>query len=103
MSNDLSKELIDVTRNGFSGLEKKQDIMIEKQDIMIGLQYKTITNIENLGVHLGNKIDQNRSKIKSEIHALRDDFKSYFDQRLSKMEIELAEIKIRVAQIQHSS
>jgi acylphosphatase/fructose-specific phosphotransferase system component IIB len=121
---DLLKELINVTRNGFSGLEKKQDIMIEKQDIMIGkqdimiekqdimigkqdimigTQHETIRNIENLGVQLGNKIDQNRLEIKSEIHALRDDFKSFFDERLSKMEIELAEIKIKVAQIQHSS
>ena len=65
---DLLKELITVTRNGFSGLEKKQDVMIEKQD-------GTISNIENLGIQLGNKIDQNRLEIKSEIHALRDDLK----------------------------
>src|SRR3972149_7696812 len=50
---DLLKELINVTRNGFSGLEKKQDVMIEKQDIMIGKQdvmiekqAGTISNIE---------------------------------------------------------
>lgn len=89
---DLLKELINVTRNGFSGLEKKQDIMIEKQDIMIETQHKTI-----------NKIDQNRIEIKSEIHALRDDFKSHFDERLSKMEFELAEIKAKVAHLQPSS
>ena len=135
---DLLKELITVTKNGFSGLEKKQDVMIEKQDIMIGKQDVmiekqdimigkqdvmiekqdimigkqdvmigkqdgTISNIENLGIHLGNKIDQNRLEIKSEIHALRDDFKSHFDKRLSKMEIELAETKLKVAQIQQSS
>jgi acylphosphatase len=114
---DLLKELIIVTKNGFSGLEKKQDVMIgkqdvmigkqdvmiEKQDVMIGKQDGTISNIENLGIHLGNKIDQNRLEIKSEIHALRDDFKSHFDKRLSKMEIELAEIKIKVDLIQHSS
>jgi acylphosphatase len=89
---DLLKELINVTRNGFSGLEKKQDIMIEKQDIMIEKQQETMS-----------KIDQNRLEIKSEIHALRDDFKSHFDKRLSNIEIELAEIKVKVAQIQHSS
>lgn len=93
---DLLKELINVTRNGFSGLEKKQDIMIEKQQ-------ETMSKIDNLGVQLGNKIDQNRLEIKSEIHALRDDFKSHFDKRLSKMEFELAEIKVKVAQIQQSS
>ncbi|MDP2754216.1 MAG: hypothetical protein Q8P40_07480 [Nitrospirota bacterium] len=99
----MLKELINVTRNGFSGLEKKQDIMIEKQGIMIGIQHETIGKIDNLGIQLGDKIDQNRLEIKSEIHALRDDFKSHFDKRLSKMEIELAEIKTKVAQIQHSS
>jgi acylphosphatase len=122
---DLLKELINVTRNGFSGLEKKQDIMIEKQDIMIGTQHETMGKIDNLGFQLGNKIDnlgfqlgnkidnlgiafgnkidQNRLEIKSEVHALRDDFKSHFDKRLSKIEIELTEIKVKVAQIQHSS
>jgi len=88
---DLLKELINVTRNGFSGLEKKQDIMIGKQDIMIGKQQETMS-----------KIDLNRLEIKSEIHALRDDFKSHFDNRLSKMEFELTDIKVKVAQIQQS-
>ena len=82
---DLLKELINVTRNGFSGLEKKQDIMIQKQEETM------------------SKIDQNRLEIKSEIHAFRDDFKSHFDNRLSKMEFELTEIKVKVAQIQQSS
>ncbi len=93
---DLLKELIDVTRNGFSRLENKQDVMIETQ-------HETINKIDNLGIGLGNKIDQNRLEIKSEIHALRDDFKSHFDNRLSNIEFELAEIKVKVAQIQHSS
>jgi len=114
---DLLKELIHVTRNGFVGLEKKQDIMIEKQDIMIEkqdimiekqdimieTQHETMGKIDNLGIQLGNKIDQNRLEIKSEIHALRDDFKSHFDERLLKIEFELTEIKAKVAQIQHSS
>jgi acylphosphatase len=82
---DLLKELINVTRNGFSRLEKKQDVMIEKQQETMG------------------KIDLNRLEIKSEIHALRDDFKSHFDNRLSKIEFELTEIKVKVAQIQQSS
>ncbi len=89
---DLFKELINVTRNGFSGLEKKQDVMIEKQDVMIEKQQETM-----------GKIDLNRLEIKSEIHALRDDFKSHFDNRLSKIEFELTDIKVKVAQIQQSS
>ncbi|MCX9084570.1 MAG: acylphosphatase [Candidatus Methanoperedens sp.] len=93
---NLLKELINVTKKGFSGIEKKQEIMIVTQQ-------ETIGKIDNLGIVLGNKIDQNRLEIKSEIHALRDDFKSHFDKRLSKMEFELAEIKIKVNKIQHSS
>ncbi len=117
---DLLKELINVTRNGFSGLEKKQDIMIEKQDIMIEKQDIMIEKqdimiekqdimIEKQDIMIGKqeetmgKIDQNRLEIKSEIHALRDDFKSHFDNRLSKIEFELTEIKIKIAQIQQSS
>ncbi|HEY9204665.1 MAG TPA: acylphosphatase [Candidatus Methanoperedens sp.] len=60
---------------------EKQDQMLEKQDIMIDKQDQTT-----------GKIDQNRVEIKSEIHGLRNDFKSHFDERLSKMEFELAEI-----------
>ena len=106
----MLKELIHVTRNGFVGLEKKQDIMIETQHETMGKidnlgnKIDNLGNkIDNLGIQLGNKIDQNRLEIKSEIHALRDDFKSHFDERLTKMEFELPEIKAKVAQIQHSS
>ncbi len=71
---------------------EKQDKMLEKQDIMIDKQDQTI-----------GKIDQNRVEIKSEIHGLRNDFKSHFDERLSKMEFELAEIKAKVATIYQTS
>ncbi len=79
---DLLKELIHVTKNGFDRLEKKQDVMIGKQDETMG------------------KIDQSREEITGEIRALRSDFRSYFDDRLLKIEFELAEIKAKVAAIQ---
>ncbi len=81
----LLKELIGVTKKGFDGLEKKQDIMIEKQDL-------TITEIKDVSY----KIDQSREEITGEIRALRDDFRYRFDERLSKIEFELAEIKAKV-------
>ncbi len=103
---DLLKELIHVTKNGFSSLGKKQDIMIEKQDIMIEKQDimirkqdETMSKIDELGEKLGNKIDQSRTEITSEIHFLRDDFRTRFDERLSRIEVELAEIKAKVAAI----
>jgi len=68
---NLLKELIHVTKNGFDDLGKKQDETM-------------------------NKIDQGRVEISGEIHALRDDFRSHFDERLSKIEHDLAEIKAKV-------
>jgi len=59
--------------------------------------------IDGLGEQLGGKIDQNRIEITSGIHSLRNDLKSLLDERLSRMESELAEIKAKVASIQHAS
>ena len=79
---DLLKELIHVTQNGFDKLEQK---------------------IDGLGEGLGQKIDKSRVEITSEIHSLRDDLKSHFDERLTKMEIELVDIKAKVVAIQFLS
>ena len=96
---DLLKELILTTKNGFNGLGQKIDAIGEKQDVMIEKQDATINEIK--GVSL--KIDQGRVEITGEIHALRDDFKSHIDERLTKMEFELIEIKAKIAAIQYTS
>lgn len=75
---DLLKELIHVTKNGFDRLDKKQDVMIEKQ-------------IETM-----DKIDRSRIEITSEIRSCRDDFKSHVDVRISMIEQDLAQIKRKV-------
>jgi len=59
--------------------------------------------IDGLGDILGQKIDQSRIEVTSEIHSLRDDLKAHFDERLTKMEVELAGIKTRVDTIQYLS
>jgi len=59
--------------------------------------------IDGLGDIVGQKIDQSRIEITSEIHSLRDDLKAHFDERLTKMESELIEIKTRVDTIQYLS
>ena len=82
---DLLKDLIGVTKNGFDRLENNQKIMIEKQDQMLDKQDETI-----------GKIDQSRIETTSEIHALRDDFKSHIDARLSNVESEIAQIKEKI-------
>jgi acylphosphatase len=73
-------------------IDKKQDKMLEKQDSVI----KEIKEVSH-------KIDLGREEITSEIHSLRDDLKSHFDERLTKMESELFEIKARVDTIQYLS
>jgi acylphosphatase len=73
-------------------MDKKQDRMLEKQDVII----KEIKEVSN-------KMDLGREEITSEIHSLRDDLKAHFDERLSKMESELFEIKSRVDTIQYLS
>jgi hypothetical protein len=52
--------------------------MLDKQDETIG------------------KIDQSRIETTSEIHALRDDFKSHIDARLSNVESEIVQIKEKI-------
>jgi acylphosphatase len=80
-------------------IDKKQDRMLEKQDRMLEKQDSVITEIKEVS----HKIDIGREEIASEIHSLRDDLKAHFDERLSKMESELFEIKSRVDTIQYLS
>jgi acylphosphatase len=52
--------------------------------------------IDHLGDELGGKIDQNRTEITSEIRSSRDDFSSHFDERISMIERDVAQIKAKV-------
>lgn len=83
---DLLKELIQVTKNGFDRLEKQQNEILNK--------------IDELGDGRGQKIDKNRVEITPEIHLPGDDFKSHFDERLTKKKFGLGAIKAKIASIQ---
>ena len=85
----LFKKLITITENGFNRLENKQD--------------QTINKIDDLGKELGDKVDQSRIEITTEIHSLGDNLNSLFDTRISKIEYELAEIKDKVMVMESSS
>ena len=52
--------------------------------------------IVHLGDDLGDKIDQNRIEITSEIRSTRDDFRSHFDERISMIEQDVAQIKAKI-------
>ena len=45
---------------------------------------------------IGDKIDQNRIEITSEIRSTKDDFRSHFDERISIIEQDVAQIKAKV-------
>jgi acylphosphatase len=80
------------------GEEDRVEELLEKINIQ---QYPIrVEKIDNLGDNLGTKIDQSKNEITGEIRSLRDDFRSYFDKRLSKVELEIAEIKARVVALQ---
>ncbi|MEA3293445.1 MAG: acylphosphatase [Euryarchaeota archaeon] len=54
------------------------------------------SKMDDLGENLGNKIDQNRIEITSEIHSSRDDSKYFFDERISMIEGDVAQIKAKL-------
>ena len=84
---DLLKELIHIAKNGFEDVGGKVDQSREE----------ITSEIHSLGDELGGKIDQSREEITSEIHSLGDGFRSHFDERLTNVEFELAEIKAKVS------
>jgi len=52
--------------------------------------------IDDLGENLSSKIDQNRIEITSEIHSSRDDSRYFFDERISMIEEDVAQIKAKL-------
>jgi len=107
---DLFKKLIAVTEDGFNRLENKQDQTIDKisdlgkelGDKIDQVGYK----VDQVGYkvdQVGYKVDQSRIEISSDIHSLRDDFNTFFDARISKMEYELTEIKDKIVVLESSS
>jgi acylphosphatase len=99
----LLKELIDVTRNGFSSIKEdtsamlvKQDIALEKQDKMLEKQDKML---EMQDLHI--EITRNGfNDAKNEIHLQRDDFKEVFLREVNELHIEINEIKATLARMQ---
>jgi len=75
-SAELLKELIDVTRSGFSDLGQKMDKMLDKQDIMIDKQDQML-----------DKQDETTG----EVRGLRTDMKGNIDMRLERIETALKE------------
>ena len=91
-ASDYLKEMIDVMRSGFGGLNskmgmmiEKQDVMIEKQDVMIGKQDEMLGKQD---VMIGKQ-----DETTAEIRGLREDMKTYMDRKFGGIESELDVIK----------
>ncbi len=84
-------ELTKIANYG-GGMLKKQDKMLEKQDRMLEKQDKMLKKQSETI----KEIRITRREVKEEIRALRTDLKSYLDERLFKIEKEIAEIKAKI-------
>jgi len=92
----LLKELIDVTRSGFSSIKEDTSSMVLKQDKMLEKQDLHIEITRNGFNDLKNEIKD----VKNEIHLQRDDFKEVFLREVNELHIEINEIKATLARMQ---
>ena len=86
---------------GWKMLEKqdmmleKQDMMLEKQDMMLEKQDVTITGIREVA----ERIDESKEDIVTAISSLREDLKSYMENKFAKIEHEIAGIKMKIGMV----
>jgi len=71
---------------------EKQDMMLEKQDMMLEKQDDTIGAIREVS----EKIDRGKEDIVTEISSLREDLRSYMENKFAKIEYEIAELKAKI-------
>jgi len=110
-SAELLKELIDVTRFGFSDLGQKMDKMLDKQDQMLDKQDETITAIKGIDSKMDRMLDKQdqmldkqdimidkqdimidkQDETTGEVRGLRTDMKGNIDMRLERIETALKE------------
>jgi len=77
------KELVDVTRSGFSDLGQKMDRMLDKQD-------ETIEAIKGIDSKMDQMLDK-QHETAGEVRGLRTDMKGNIDMRLERIETALKE------------
>ena len=106
----LLKELIDVTRSGFSSIKEDTSSMVLKQDKMLGQQDKMLEKqdkmLEKQDLHIEitrngfNDLKNEIKDVKNEIHLQRNDFKEVFLREVNELHIEINEIKATLARMQ---
>ncbi len=73
----------------------KQDMMLQKQDMMLQKQDETIDAI----VGVSEKIDQSKEEIVTEISSLRDDLRSYMEEKFTRIEHDVEAIKAKIGMV----
>lgn len=76
-------------------IKKDTGMMLEKQDSMLEKQDETISEIRNVS----EKIDQGKEEIVAEISSLREDLRSYMENKFARIEREITEIKMKVGMV----
>ncbi|WP_048145104.1 acylphosphatase [Methanothrix harundinacea] len=88
-SAELLKELIDVTRHGFSDLGQKMDRMLDKQDQMLDKQDETIAAIKGIDSKMDRMLDKQDIMIDKQDQMLdkQDQMLDKQDQMLDKQDM----------------
>ena len=79
-------------KQGFGMLAGKMDKMLEKQDEMLEKQDETIGAIREVS----EKIDEGKEEIVTEIGSLREDLRSYMENKFAIIEYEIEGIKAKI-------
>jgi len=81
---------------------EKQDSMLEKQDSMLGKQDSMLEKQdETIGAvrEVSERIDRGKEDIVTEIGSLRDDLRSYMEEKFTGIEQELEAIKVKIGMV----
>ncbi|MBW6519273.1 MAG: acylphosphatase [ANME-2 cluster archaeon] len=97
MDKNISAKIDDMDKNISAKIDDMDKNIGDKIEGVGGKIDKLDTNLGNKIDSLGGKIDLNREEITHEIRIMRGELTSYFDERISKIEHELAEIKVKVS------
>jgi acylphosphatase len=91
-SAELLSELIIVVKEGFSGVNGKLDILIQKQDQMLSKQDQMLSKQDQMLGKQDQMLDK-QDDLLEEVKGARSDLKSYMATRFEQIECEISDLK----------